>query len=57
MAGVKRNQQLEREKQAQLMNEVKQQEGQNDEKLEEFKVRVPKWVRVSTGRRVIYCMH
>ena len=31
LVGVKRNQQLEREKQAQLLNEVKKQEDQKDE--------------------------
>ena len=35
---MKRNQQLEREKQAQLLNEVKKQEDQKDETTEYFQV-------------------
>jgi len=38
LVGVKRNQQLEREKQAQLLNEVKKQEDQNDETAEFYQV-------------------
>jgi len=38
VANIKRTNQLEREKQAQLLNEVKKQEGQNDEKVDEIKV-------------------
>lgn len=38
LVGVKRNQQLEREKQAQLLNEVKKQEDQKDERTEYFQV-------------------
>lgn len=38
LVGVKRNQQLEREKQAQLLNEVKKQEDQKDETTEYFQV-------------------
>jgi hypothetical protein len=39
MTNIKRSQQVEREKQAQLLNEVKKQEDQNDEKVDEIKVR------------------
>ena len=38
LVGVKRNQQLEREKQAELLNEVKKQEDQKDETTEYFQV-------------------
>jgi len=38
VANIKRSNQLEKEKQAHLMNEVKKQEGQNDEKVDEIKV-------------------
>ena len=38
LVGVKRNQQLEREKQAQLLNEVKKQEDQKDESAEYYQV-------------------
>lgn len=38
MIGVKRNQQLEREKQAELLNEVKKKEDQKGETAEFFQV-------------------
>ena len=38
LVGVKRNQQLEREKQAQLLNEVKKQEDQKDETADFYQV-------------------
>ena len=38
MIGVKRNQQLEREKQAELLNEVKKKEDQKGETAELFQV-------------------
>ena len=39
LVGVKRNQQLEREKQAQLLNEVKKQEDQKDETADFYQVK------------------
>ena len=38
LVGVKRNQQLEREKHAQLLNEVKKQGDQEDERVEYYQV-------------------
>jgi len=54
---VKRNQQLEREKQAQLLNEVKKQEDQKDETTEYFQVTPQAYsagaVRSTPGRAVL----
>lgn len=51
LVGVKRNQQLEREKQAQLLNEVKKQEDQKGETAEFFQVI---GVSVRRGGRISY---